>query len=104
MRTGNDEHLLLILRDITGGASGIGLALVNHFLAKSYKVLLLDLSPAPQLLEGLRKRYPGAVVEAKAVDVTNFENMSSAFAWAKKEWGRIDVVHAVAGISQVCHL
>ncbi|GAA6054833.1 hypothetical protein JCM3770_004096 [Rhodotorula araucariae] len=97
---------------ITGGASGIGLGVTRALLASPsprYNVLIADLSAAafPAVLASLGTEAVdvAARVECVQADVTRHEELARAFDKARRRrtgWsGRVDVVCAIAGISQV---
>ncbi|HEX8519368.1 MAG TPA: SDR family oxidoreductase [Pseudonocardia sp.] len=73
---------------VTGGASGIGAAVVERLLADGARVAALDLHPggAP----------PGAL--AVEVDVTDDAGVRAAVDRVVGEWGRLDVLVNNAGI------
>ncbi|GAA5915451.1 hypothetical protein JCM6882_007896 [Rhodosporidiobolus microsporus] len=109
---------------ITGGASGIGLALARTLLAQSpfpssssspsltptYNLLLIDLSPTrlSTVAAELGAEYGAGRVRWHAADVTDYAALGEGFRKARErgegeeKWnGRVDVVCAIAGISQV---
>jgi NAD(P)-dependent dehydrogenase (short-subunit alcohol dehydrogenase family) len=73
---------------VTGGASGIGRATVERFLAEGAAVESWDLA---------QHDAPGATV--RAVDVTREEQVASGFAAARADHGRVDAVVHAAGIA-----
>lgn len=83
---------------ITGGASGIGYAFAERFLAQGGRVVLLDMN-----LEGLTaavEQLGGpAVARGVVTDVTSRESVDSAFASILDSEGRLDVGLNCAGIS-----
>ncbi|BGP20896.1 hypothetical protein JCM10213_003394 [Rhodosporidiobolus nylandii] len=94
---------------ITGAASGIALALGRSLLAHSfpsYNLLLVDLSPSrlSAVAAELAAEFGAERVDYVAADVTHYEALAGAFkkARGREGWsGRVDVVGAVAGISEV---
>ncbi|GAA6016659.1 hypothetical protein JCM10207_000138 [Rhodosporidiobolus poonsookiae] len=102
---------------VTGAASGIALALVRSFLSgapglsasasaePAYNVLLVDLSPnLSSVAAQLADKFGADRVEHVKADVTRYDELAVAFERAKKRegWnGRVNVVCAIAGISQV---
>ncbi|GJN94695.1 hypothetical protein Rhopal_007786-T1 [Rhodotorula paludigena] len=99
---------------VTGGASGIGLGIVRTLLASPsprYNLVLADLSSSsfPPVLDALAAEFGAADVrqrvECVEADVTRYDALSAAFEKARRKregWsGRVDVVCAIAGISQV---
>lgn len=91
----------LQLRDavavVTGGASGIGLAVATAFAEEGARVALWDLSPAAaDAADGLASRC-GVSARANAIDVTNYEGVLAAVTETEAVLGPIrHVVHAAA--------
>lgn len=85
---------------ITGAASGIGFEMAAQFSAKGYKVAILDidkaaLDTAVQNLGG----ESGQCIGVQA-DVTQREDVATAFEYIRTKLGRIDVLVNNAGISR----
>jgi meso-butanediol dehydrogenase/(S,S)-butanediol dehydrogenase/diacetyl reductase len=80
---------------VTGGASGIGWATVERFVAEGARVAVFDRDP--QGLEAVRAAWPG--VMTVAVDVRQRDAVAAGFARLDAEWGAPDVLIANAGIS-----
>lgn len=78
---------------ITGGSSGIGLALANHLLAKAWNVAVLDIQAPREPLS------PTERVLFIQTDVADWASNAAAFAQAFA-WGgdRLDFVALNAGI------
>ncbi|KIL85283.1 hypothetical protein FAVG1_11714 [Fusarium avenaceum] len=96
----SDPQSLSVL--VTGGASGIGLAVTRHFAAQGHKVAVLDVNSTtgPDVVAGVAKEYPKATLSFKWCDVSSWEGQYAVFDQAYREHGnRIDVVIANAGIS-----
>ena len=74
---------------VTGGASGLGAALVAAFTARGDRVLVCDL------------QEPAAGVEADylRLDVTSDDDWTAALAWVTEHWGGLDVLVNNAGIA-----
>lgn len=89
---------------ITGGASGIGLGIAEHFASSKEKnhITLLDINPTSgsQALDSLRSKYPGASLSFEACDVSSWESQAEAFEKVARERGGVDVVFANAGITE----
>ena len=86
---------------ITGGARGIGLSIAHGFLESSCSGLALTYTTstsAPQLADELSKQY-GVPVRAYQMDVRSKDAIAGTFAQAVKDFDRIDVVVANAGVS-----
>ncbi|GAA5828486.1 hypothetical protein JCM11251_000815 [Rhodosporidiobolus azoricus] len=112
------EFTLPLTAIVTGGASGIGLAIARSLLAESdpsssaaqkhlYNLLLIDLSPSrlSDVASDLGQEFGTERVEWHAADVTDYAGLGGGFRIAREKregWnGRVDIVCAIAGISQV---
>ncbi|RBQ72559.1 hypothetical protein FVER14953_13285 [Fusarium verticillioides] len=87
---------------VTGGASGIGLAITRHFAAQGHKVAVLDVNSktGPDVVAEVSKQYPHATLSFKWCDVSSWEGQYAVFDQIYREHGdRIDIVIANAGIS-----
>ncbi|EEU41318.1 uncharacterized protein NECHADRAFT_28119, partial [Fusarium vanettenii 77-13-4] len=78
---------------ITGGCSGIGLALSRHLLGKGWHVAMIDLQPPP----GQFHQHGDSTLFLKA-DVSSWEQQVDAFAQAFEWKGRLDMAALNAGI------
>ena len=77
---------------VTGGASGLGLALAKGFLARGDRVVVGDLA----------RTRPGAVPADAAyvpLDVRQDAHWSAARTWVTERWGGLDVLVNNAGIA-----
>jgi NAD(P)-dependent dehydrogenase (short-subunit alcohol dehydrogenase family) len=83
---------------VTGGASGIGLALTEALAANGARVTMLDVHPQRIENETKRLREAGLDVQGKTVDVTDHKALDAAVDEAAREYGCLDVVCANAGI------
>jgi len=81
---------------VTGGARGIGLAIAEAAYLRGASIVLIDLDPEVVA-------ESAAVLGDRAIgigaDVTDLEQMESAFAKAVERFDRVDVVVANAGIA-----
>ncbi|KAG4257742.1 hypothetical protein FPRO04_07963 [Fusarium proliferatum] len=87
---------------VTGGASGIGLAITRHFAAQGHMVAVLDVNSktGPDVVAEVSKQYPQATVSFRWCDVSSWEGQYAVFDQIYREHGdRIDIVIANAGIS-----
>jgi len=75
---------------VTGGASGIGRAVVDDFAGHGYSVVALDLRPPSDPLPPQACFVPG--------DVRNPADNERAVAVALERWGRLDVFVGNAGV------
>lgn len=85
---------------VTGGASGIGLGVVERFAAMGHPVAMLDVQDALLEREAERLRSEGARILARKVDVSSREDVEAAYAAIREELGPIAIVVANAGISE----
>jgi NAD(P)-dependent dehydrogenase (short-subunit alcohol dehydrogenase family) len=90
-RTARAHHVAIV----TGGAKGIGRAIVDHLLEQSWRVCVVDLEGS-----GARRAFPArrrgvTVVEG---DVGQEDTAKRAVAAALSEFGRLDAVVSNAGI------
>ena len=83
---------------VTGGASGIGLALTEALAGNGARVTMLDVHPQRIESETKRLREAGLDVRGKVLDVTDHKALDAAIDEAAREYGRLDVVCANAGI------
>lgn len=79
---------------VTGGASGIGQAIVRAFAAKGVRVAVLDLNADSAAAEAAR--HPGAI--SAPCDVANADSVDRAVAGVAAALGRIDILVNSAGI------
>ncbi|MEH7124183.1 SDR family oxidoreductase [Bacillus sp. JJ1503] len=85
---------------VTGGTSGLGLAVVQRFLEKGKTVAILDISQ--ERGEALEKslREEGKDVYFFSADVANQENVKQVVGEIYKTLGRIDFLVNAAGINR----
>jgi NAD(P)-dependent dehydrogenase (short-subunit alcohol dehydrogenase family) len=81
---------------ITGGNSGIGLAISQLFLKNGYKVAVLEQNQSS--LKALQQQDPDHVL-THCGDVSNPKDMEDFYNKCSNHWGRIDTVIANAGIA-----
>ena len=81
---------------VTGGASGIGQATAERFVAEGSQVVVLDRDTAR--LAAVRDEVPGLAGTVEA-DVSDRGSVDAAFAAADELLGGVDVLVANAGIS-----
>jgi 3-oxoacyl-[acyl-carrier protein] reductase len=80
---------------VTGGASGIGRAVVNRFLSEQAKVIVWDIDA--KKIDTCRQEL-GASGLVQQVDVTLAESIEGALAEAMSHFGQVDIVVNAAGI------
>ena len=83
---------------VTGGASGLGLAFAEVLAENGARVTMLDLSSERIDKEVKRLRAAGYDVNGAVVDVTRRKELIAAIDAAARQYGRLDVVFANAGI------
>lgn len=81
---------------ITGGASGIGLAVAQRLQRRGWKLALMDLTPPA--LDAAAARLSAGEVLTVAGDVTRPDDCARAVAAAVRRFGGIDLAWANAGI------
>ena len=79
---------------VTGGASGIGQAIVRAFAAKAVRVAVLDLNAEAAAAEAAM--HAGAI--AAACNVADADSVDAAVAAVAADFGKIDVLVNSAGI------
>ena len=81
---------------VTGGASGLGAALVSRYAARGDQVLSADLSE-PRVA-GTTSPPDRSVVERR-LDVTSEADWEDTRAWVEAEWGGLDLLFNNAGVA-----
>jgi NAD(P)-dependent dehydrogenase (short-subunit alcohol dehydrogenase family) len=81
---------------VTGGASGLGLALVSRYAARGDRVLSCDV--ADEDVAGATSPADGSV-ERRRLDVTSEADWAAARDWVAAEWGGLDVLVNNAGVA-----
>ncbi|CAJ2508983.1 Uu.00g140090.m01.CDS01 [Anthostomella pinea] len=86
---------------VTGGASGLGLAMTAHFASQGHRVTILDVNAesGPGVAAEVASQHPQATVTFKKSDVSSWNDLAAVFKEIYQEAGRIDIVMANAGIS-----
>ena len=79
---------------VTAGASGIGRAVAERFLATGARVAICDVDAAA--VADFSQAYPDAI--AVVADVTDEAQMDAFFAAVEAKLGGADLVHANCGI------
>ncbi|KAJ4414930.1 hypothetical protein N0V82_007643 [Gnomoniopsis sp. IMI 355080] len=87
---------------VSGGASGIGLAMSQHFASEGYDVAIfdVDVKAGKDIVSQLASEHPQMRVVFKLCDVSSWQSQAQNFKEVHGEFGRIDVVCANAGISE----
>ena len=83
---------------VTGGASGLGLAVARALAAEGCGLILVDWDATTLDTAAAALRESGAVAHAVRGDASDPATASSAVALARSEFGRLDVLFNNAGI------
>jgi NAD(P)-dependent dehydrogenase (short-subunit alcohol dehydrogenase family) len=75
---------------VTGGASGLGAALVERFIADGHRVLTTDLGAEPPA--GLSTPY-------RQLNVRSADDWAAAVEWCQENWDGLDILVNNAGIA-----
>ena len=81
---------------VTGGASGLGAALVARFAERGDQVLSADLSDATVAGATATPERP---VVRRRLDVTSEDDWAAAVAWVEDNWGGLDLLVNNAGVA-----
>ncbi len=97
MQTSSESHGWLndVVALVTGGANGIGAAVVRRFISEGAKVGILD---RDQVALDLLKRDLGHGIVTTCGDVTSVEDNDRALNRVLESWGSLDVFVGNAGI------
>lgn len=90
---------------ITGGASGLGAVMAQHFADEGYNVAIFDLNDEwGESMAASITPHDGGPLKNRAIfrkcDVSAWQDQANNFKDVYREFGRIDVVCANAGISE----
>lgn len=87
---------------VTGGASGIGLAMSQYFASQGYNVAIFDVTTGSgqAVVAELASENPEAKFIFRKCDVSSWQEQATSFKEIYGVFGRIDVVCANAGISE----
>lgn len=83
---------------VTGGASGIGLAICEKFINEGARIAIFDNNAIALADVAKRLRDGGADIVTSIVDVTSSESVRQGFAAALAAYGTIDILVNNAGI------
>ena len=86
---------------VTGGAAGLGLGIVELFLAEGAQVVVADIDETALLETRVKfsEAYGADQVRAVTMNVTDEAAVASAFTEASAEYGGVDILVSNAGIS-----
>ena len=85
---------------VTGGASGLGLAITEALAARGTKVAIFDIQADAIDAEVTRLRAAGGTVSGHVVDVSSREQVAAAVARVRDEFGPVLILVNSAGIEQ----
>ena len=87
---------------ITGGRRGIGFATAEAFLREGAAVVIGASSPssAEKAVSKLKEQYPDAKVSGISPNLSDLEDIRSAFRSVVETYGRIDILVNNAGVSE----
>lgn len=87
---------------ITGGSRGIGYATVEAFVQEGARVVLCASrqETADAAVAKLREKYADAVVEGIFPNLTEYDDVKSAFDKVAEKYGKIDILVNNAGVSE----
>lgn len=85
---------------VTGGASGIGLGIVEAFVEAGMKVVIADINAEAAVAEADRIAAGGADVIGVGLDVSSRDSWEAAAAAVVERFGHIDILCNNAGVAQ----
>src|SRR5690242_17602749 len=85
---------------LTGAARGIGAATAAKLASEGASVVVSDMDEGPAEETANSIRSSGGKALALAVDVTNRQAVEDAIARGQQEFGRLDILVALAGITR----
>ena len=87
---------------VTGGASGLGKAMVVRFIEEGCRVVIPDINGAPAAATAaeIEKTHPGRALGLQ-VDVTGQGDVKRMVQTVMENWGRVDILVNNAGICPV---
>ena len=84
---------------VTGGASGIGLAIAHHLADQGHAVAVLDIDGAAADAAAAASAARGGRALGVAVDVADRSSVESAYSRVRAELGPIEIVVTSAAVS-----
>lgn len=86
---------------VTGGARGIGFAVVERYIEEGAKVAICGsrLETAQAALDKIMEKYPEAEAMAIGAQMTSTEEIRAMFQAVLDKWGKLDILVNNAGIS-----
>lgn len=85
---------------ITGGATGIGLAIAEHFLSNKWQVMITwsNAEHLAQVKQELGSKYGAELIDFCQTGVTNEEEVNALHNMTSERFGKVDAVVNNAGI------
>ena len=85
---------------ITGGATGIGLAIAEHFLSNKWQVMITSRNAErlAQVKQELGSKYEAELIDFCQADVANEEEVNALQKKTSERFGKVDAVVNNAGI------
>lgn len=89
---------------VTGGAQGIGAAVVRAYVAAGAAVASMDVNDVQgqRLVKELAEHFPGSHVRYYNCDISNADQVDQTFQAAAQAMGGLDVLANIAGIHKHC--
>ncbi|KAI2470756.1 NAD(P)-binding protein [Annulohypoxylon bovei var. microspora] len=87
---------------VTGGASGLGLSMVEYFASQGHAVTIFDVNTQAghKVAADLASKHPEGKVYFKFCNITSWDSQATAFREVYEKVGHVDIVMANAGISE----
>ena len=86
---------------VTGGASGIGVAIARHLGAQGARIVVCDIDSQGSRRTVVELEQAGIEACAVPIDVTSLDSVADAFAEVGRLHGRCDILVNCAGIAKV---
>ena len=83
---------------VTGGASGIGLALAHGLVRRGVRVVIGDVDEEALARTVAELRAIGGTVEARRTDVSNFTDVQELAAFCDEQFGKVHLLFNNAGV------
>ncbi len=83
---------------VTGGASGIGLAIARGLVRREVRVVLADIEETALAVAAGQLRMIGGTVETFRADVADFAQMQALDTFCKKTFGKVHLLFNNAGV------